>query len=124
MRMWMLPPIILCQQHLLGEHGEHHKHRHIFVKKYRITNHMKPAQPAANIFPALMKKRHDELAEELLRRGRNHKSPFVQPDVSYLPVEYLTAVPNLEYNIFDLCDRCFECYTRYIQYRDHNGEGL
>lgn len=24
MRMWMVPPIVMCQQHLLGEHVEMH----------------------------------------------------------------------------------------------------
>ena len=80
MRMWMCNPKTLCRQHLLGEHGELHKFRHMFVKKRDMHTRMERNQ----IFPKHMKKRHDELADELLRRGYKHNSPYEQPDVSYL----------------------------------------
>jgi len=78
--MWMCNPKILCRLHLLGEHNELHKHRHIFVKKQDVSTRIKRGQ----IFPEKMKERHDELADEMLRRGYKHESPYVQPDVSYI----------------------------------------
>ncbi|MFW6247177.1 MAG: hypothetical protein ACOC22_03345 [bacterium] len=30
--MWGINPELLCKKHLLGEHGEIHKHRYNFVK--------------------------------------------------------------------------------------------
>jgi len=79
MRMWTVDPKTLCRNHLLGEHYELHKHRHRFVKKHSMKGYIEKNQ----IFPRLMKQRHDELAAEMLRRGYNHSSPYEQPDVSY-----------------------------------------
>jgi hypothetical protein len=78
--MWMVEPKTLCRHHLLGEHFELHKFRHVFVKKQDVSTRIKRNQ----IFPKLMKQRHDELANEMIRRGYNHNSPYEQPDVSYI----------------------------------------
>lgn len=102
MRMWMINPRTLCRKHLLGEHGEIHKHRHNFVKQHRMDGR------AGQIEPLAMQSRHDELAEEMLRRGYNHKSPFEQPDVSYLPL----MVVDKEEAKRDLFNRCKECKKR------------
>lgn len=106
MRMWMIDPKLLCRKHLLGEHGEIHKHRHNFVKQHSITNRI---SPVVQIEPASMEKRHDELAKEMLRRGYNHQSPFEQPDISYLPKHEREAKVNLEKSFEDLKTRCPEC---------------
>jgi len=111
MRMWMLDPKLLCKKHLLGEHGEIHKHRHIFIKKYRIDKRM---FPIVQIMPLKMQERHDQLVVEMENRDLNHKSPFQQPDVSYLPSEYLEAEADLIYNINDLMSRCNACKQRII----------
>lgn len=108
MRMWMVDPKFLCRKHLLGEHGEIHKHRHCFEKKFNMSGRIN------QIFPREMQSRHDELAEEMLKRGYNHKSPFIQPDVEYLPEEVLNAVPNIEFNISDLITRCPDCKERFL----------
>jgi hypothetical protein len=97
--MWMVDPKFLCRKHLLGEHGEIHKHRHNFVKKHRMAGRL------GQIEPISMQRRHDELALELLKRGYNHNSPFEQPDVSYLPEMFV----DIEASIQDLKDRCEEC---------------
>lgn len=119
--MWMLPPIILCKNHLLGEHSEIHKFRPSFVKKFNIDKRM---FPIVQILPRHMKKRHEELVKEMLRRGYNHKSPYTLPSLSYLPLKHLMTKPNLKYNIEDLISRCPECRKRYILYKYHNSEGL
>ncbi len=102
MRMWMIDPKKMCNQHILGEHGEIHKFRHNFVKRHNMTGRLvAPSQ----IDPVLMSYRHDQLVKEMVSRGMNHKSPYEQPDVSYLPVAYV----DIEYNERDLANRCPKC---------------
>jgi len=106
MRMWMVDPKLLCRKHLLGEHGEIHKHRHNFVKHHSITNRI---FPIAQIEPASMKIRHDLLAKEMIRRGYNHESPFEQPDISYLPDKERNAKVDIKNSLTDLKTRCPDC---------------
>ena len=103
MRMWMVNPQILCRTHLLGEHGEIHKHRHNFVKKHNMTGRR------GQIEPKSMKARHDELVAEMKRRNYNHHSPYKQPDVSYLPDDMLI---NKDEALALLIERCPECKAR------------
>lgn len=102
MRMWMVDPKILCRKHLLGEHGEIHKHRHNFVKKHKMNGRIGQIEPLA------MEERHDQLAEEMLKRGYNHQSTFIQPDTSYLPL----MVVDKEKALQDLINRCEDCKNR------------
>lgn len=89
MRMWMVNPEYLCRQHLLGEHIE----------------------------PEAMKQRHDELAEEMIRRGMNHKSPYEMPDLSYLPKDQREAKVDRVKSL-KLLLKCPECKKRYDQYNE------
>lgn len=106
MRMWGVKPEYLCRKHLLGEHNEIHKHRHNFVKQHKIT---KRITPVVQIEPENMKKRHDELAAEMSKRGYNHKSPYEQPDLSHLSDSERYAKININNSITDLLNRCNEC---------------
>lgn len=107
MRQWFLPPILLCKDHLLGNHFEIHKHRHNFIKKHNMRKRL--AYPS-QIDPKLMKEDHDNIVKEMLRRGYNHNSPYEQPDVSYL--DHLEVKVDLDYNIQDLMERCPTCKKR------------
>lgn len=109
MRMWMIDPKLLCNKHLLGEHGEIHKHRHNFVKQHSIA---KRISPVVQIEPNAMETRHNILADEMLCRGMNHQSPFEQPDLSYLKNEERYAKADLSISISDLKSRCPECANR------------
>lgn len=104
MRMWMVNPEILCRKHLLGEHGEIHKHRHNFVKGHSIEGRR------GQIDPAKMEERHDELAAEMLRRGFNHRSPFTQPDLSAYDLSGHGV--DVDRSLADLIERCPECRER------------
>ena len=106
MRMWMIDPKLLCRKHLLGEHGEIHKHKHNFVKHHRIDRRI---EPVVQIEPMSMKSRHDELSKEMIRRGFNHQSPYEQPDISYLPESQRVAKVDTNVSIHDLIERCPEC---------------
>ena len=105
MRMWMIDPKLLCRAHLLGEHGEIHKFRHNFVKGHRIDGRK------GQILPLKMQERHDELVVEMLRRGYNHKSPYVQPDLSSYGNLTGWEVDVIR-SVNDLCSRCSECRKR------------
>lgn len=102
MRIWKTNPKYMCRQHLLGEHNEIHKHRHNFVKKHKMHNRILWNQIDAYI----MKQRHNLLAKEMLRRGYNHKTPYEQPDVSYLP--------KLEGELDCCLNKCENCQTHYL----------
>jgi hypothetical protein len=101
MRMWMCEPKNLCKKHLLGEHFEIHKHRHNFVKGYSIEGRR------GQIEPMSMKKRHDELAKEMVNRGYNHNSPYEQPDLSHYNLDGFEV--DKDAALKDLHNRCSEC---------------
>lgn len=109
MRMWMIKPKLLCDKHLLGEHGELHKHRHTFVKKHSISGRI---FPIAQIEPLSMQNRHAVLAKEMLIRGFKHQSPYVQPSLTHLKKEELSVKVDVDQSIKDLASRCIECKKR------------
>lgn len=112
MRMWMIDPKLLCTKHINGEHGEIHKHRHNFEKRHKISGRI---SPIVQIEPESMKKRHDELAQEMDRRKiGSHKSPYIQPSLSHLSFSERYAEADLDYNLRDLCDRCEDCRERIL----------
>jgi hypothetical protein len=104
--MWMVDPKGLCNKHLLGEHGEIHKHRHNFVKGHSVKGRL---NPVVQIEPSSMQTRHDELAKEMLRRGMNHKSPYEQPDLSNYDDDVINARVDLSVSLKDLHQRCESC---------------
>jgi hypothetical protein len=104
--MLMIDPKYLCKNHLLGEHNEIHKHRNIFEKKHSIKNRI---SPIVQIEPDSMSKRHDDLMNEMLRRGYNHKSNYIQPDLSYLNNTERYAKVDTNISINDLKNRCILC---------------
>jgi hypothetical protein len=106
MRMWGINPELLCNKHLIGEHGEIHKHRHNFVKKHKITNRI---TPIVQIEPQNMETRHNQLAIEMLRRGFNHNSPYELPDLSHLNDKERYAKIDINISIRDLKNRCPQC---------------
>jgi hypothetical protein len=106
--MWLVNPALLCDKHLLGEHGELHKFRHCFVKKQNMSTRINLGQ----IQVADMDSRHDELATEMLNRGFNHNSPYEMPDISYIPENLRTKKVNFNHNITDLINRCEKCRNK------------
>lgn len=100
----MINPALLCKKHLLGEHGEIHKHRHNFVKGHSIEGRR------GQIEPDKMEERHGELASEMIRRKMDHKSPYVQPDLSGYSLKGFTV--DTKASIDELIKRCPECRMR------------
>jgi hypothetical protein len=106
--MWMVDPKLLCNNHLLGEHNEIHKHRHVFIKNWKITNRVNSGN--VQIEPRSMKSRHDELALEMYRRwNKQHASMYEQPDISKYSEYERNVKVDIKKSLNDLCLRCEKC---------------
>ena len=71
MRMWMVNPELLCNQHLLGEHYEIHKAVGNLRNSGKWT---KSLTKNGFLEPQNFKARHEELAYEMKRCGFRHDS--------------------------------------------------
>ncbi len=105
-RMWGINPKLMCDQHLLGEHSEMHQEvgtlrNHAHGRKV-VEGHAEENQ----IDTSLIQERHDDLVEELERRGFEHDSPMDYRDKLDL------GEINIEKNIKELAERCEECRER------------
>lgn len=88
MRMWMVDPKLQCRQHLLGEARECHA-------LVGMINHGKRLSGTKYITTGLVevhniRARHDELAEEMTRRGYHHKSP----NARQLKLDNIISIPD------------------------------
>ncbi|UCD20803.1 MAG: pyrimidine dimer DNA glycosylase [archaeon] len=73
MRIWDIHVKNLCRQHLLGEHNELHAMWSIITKDLKgFCNHPETKRWRGKL-KALYKK-HEEIINEMERRGYNHKS--------------------------------------------------
>jgi len=97
--MWMIDPKLMCQQHILGEHSEIHKHKHNFEKGHSIAGRRGLIEPQA------MQARHDQLAAYM-----NHKSPYEMPDLS--GYDLTGFVVDREESLRELCRRCPDCRAK------------
>ena len=75
MRIWDLPPSILCRQHLLGEHRELHGLWNVLtLGKSGYREHPETKRWVGRL--AALHNRHEALVTEMERRGYKHKSPL------------------------------------------------
>ena len=75
MRIWDLPPALLCRQHLLGEHNELHGLWTILTEgRSGYAQHPETLRWRGKL--AALYNRHDLLVMEMTRRGYNHRSPL------------------------------------------------
>jgi hypothetical protein len=74
-RIWDLPPRILCRQHLLGEHRELHAIWTVLTRNRAGYSHHPETLRWKGRLRALYR-RHEALAEEMGRRGYDHRSPL------------------------------------------------
>ena len=102
MRMWLIPPRLLCLKHLLGEHVELHmlvatiEKRKCSLQGY-VDNKL--------IDTSKIQERHEELVAEMLRRGYNHKSPLHYEDKLGVGI----GIIKLEESLAELTRRCSAC---------------
>ncbi len=119
--MWCVPTEILCDEHLRGEHAEHHQ------LVGTILNHPHGEAIAGghaekgNIDTSRLEERHEELAEEMEQRGFNHDSPL-----EYEGPSFGVGSIDVSHNLADLVDRCADCNDNYQKnlnsYRSYSGE--
>jgi hypothetical protein len=104
--MWNVNPEFLCDQHLFTEHVNMHMmavkiRQRVEMRSYRLDS-------------SKLQSRHDELAQELLKRGHRHRTPLKYED----GLNQNTLNP--EQDLKDLVDRCVACRTRYFRYLASN----
>lgn len=105
--LWLdIPVEQLCDQHLLGLHKEIHQeagtidnHPHgeaILEGHYRL----------AQVDTTELVRRHDEVVEEMERRGMNHDSELEYSDSHGL---IISGFPIKQFNKITLSSRCDNC---------------
>jgi hypothetical protein len=70
MRMWMVSPQKMCRQHLLGEHLEVHMFVGCLNKNKGVNGYLEKGLLEIHN----LRKRHNQLAKEMTRRGFSHNS--------------------------------------------------
>ncbi len=97
----------MCDRHLLGEHVE----MHMFTGTLNRGKSIKGYLEKGLVEIHNIKKRHDELAEEMKKRGMKHKSP--------LPVykKFKSGKVNIKENEKELKKRCKGCKKKGKIYR-------
>ncbi len=114
MRMWMVNPEILCQKHLCGNHVETHMFLGHLKAKKRVDGYIKN-----NLFePSYLKRNHDELASEMIKRGYHH-SAYLEYDedeiLSYIGDVYRYHKIDKKEALKELIRRCPECKARFYK---------
>lgn len=102
MRMWMVPPEMMCRQHLLGEHVE----MHMLAATIRLGKSLKGYVANGLIDTSQLQARHDAVAREMELRGFNHRSPLEYTDTLGL------GSVNVDNSRRELLSRCGECRRR------------
>ena len=102
MRMWMVPPKLMCRQHLLGEHVE----IHMLVGTIKRNKSVQGYVDNGLIDTNQIQTRHDELVQEMLSRGYNHKSELQYEDK--LHVGTVDSAGSIQ----ELSRRCAGCRER------------
>ena len=103
----MVNPRIMCRQHLLGEHVE----IHMFIGTINHNKSIKGYLEKGLVEVHNLYDRHEELVEEMKRRGYNHCS---EVNEKWKIVEKFGAIDR-EKNVNELVNRCIKCKSRYFQ---------
>lgn len=75
MRIWDISPVILCRQHLLGEHRELHAIWTVLTTgKKGYSQHPETKRWVGRLRALFL--RHEALVTEMEKRGYVHKSPL------------------------------------------------
>lgn len=75
MRIWDIPPDILCRKHLLGEHNELHAMWNILTQGKAGYVHHPETKRWKGKLKALYRV-HEAIVQEMVARGYNHMSPL------------------------------------------------
>lgn len=104
MRQWGSKPLLMCQQHLLGEHLEHH----MFVTSLNKGNSVQGYIDGNLLCVQNLRARHDMVVEEMLARGMGHYSPL--PEFTVFNTREIDVVES----IVELVVRCPNCLRLHL----------
>lgn len=113
MRMWMVEPKILCRKHLLGEHVE----CHMFVGTIKKAISLRGYVVSNAVEITSLARRHSELADEMIRRGYNHRSHLESFSTENLSKEIIDYKVDSEKSLKLLLDRCEKCRELYATHQ-------
>ena len=105
--MWMVDPRILCRQHLLGEHVEIHMFIGAFNREKSVEGYLQKGLLEVHNLAS----RHNELVEEMKRRGYQHHSEVEEKWNHSSEVGFIDRKRNLK----ELINRCSRCKRRYLE---------
>ena len=115
-RMWMVDPRIMCRQHLLGEHVEIHMFIGTINRKKSVKGYLeKGLLEVHNLYT-----RHEDLVEEMKRRGYNHYS---EVDEKWQFVEKVGVIDE-EKNVDELINRCSKCKRIHLNFIENQFEEI
>lgn len=117
MRMWMVPPHLLCRKHLLGEHVEMHMFGGSVEKGIRMDGYIQ----GGLLDPSQLAQRHDALAAEMIARGYRHMSPLPESWSTTMASRYKAEEVSVESNLNELSRRCVECRKNIHEFRTSSG---
>jgi hypothetical protein len=103
MRMWNVSPELMCRKHLLGEHVE----MHMLLGTLRAGKKLDGYIRTGLVELHNIKRRHEELAREIVRRGYCHNSPLEDSPL-FIKVGFVDVKRSAE----ELQFRCEECRKR------------
>ena len=107
MRIWDVPPSLMCRQHLLGEHRELHGLWRILTEdRQGYARHPETCRWRGKL--AALYQRHESLVEEMARRGYRHASPLDQRHATGSAVQ-TDYVDSLEAQFAILRDKRCDC---------------
>lgn len=104
MRMWMIKPQYLCSKHLIGEHVELHMLVGSIIKNKNLGGFIQNNL----IDTSKIKKRHEDLVKEMIKRGYKHESPLPE-----FKTRFLGKIDPDE-NTKELMRRCPDCKKRIL----------
>ena len=97
----------MCRQHLLGEHVEIHMFIGTVNRKKSAKGYLqKGLLEVHNLFS-----RHNELVEEMKRRGYKHQSEVEEEWKTAIRAGLIDRKRNFE----ELINRCSKCKGRYLE---------
>ena len=97
--MWNVDPSRMCRRHLLGEHVECHMFVGVLNKGISVTGYLNNGLLEIHN----LRKRHDELVVEMLKRGYSHNKKL--PEFK----EKVMGSIDTNINAAELKKRCKEC---------------
>ncbi len=113
MRVWDLPPQLLCNQHLVAEHSELHTIWSVLTRGLKGWSHHPETRRWEGKLAALYA-RHEAEVEEMLRRGFRHESPL-DKRLATGEAGQREYVDAPEEQVKLLRERCERCRTRLIE---------